>query len=226
MILPEIYIKRLLEQILEQVRIDFDRWDDESDTVLYHMFNENNYVGFNMYNQAKDLFIIRDVTKPRRIEINMMFNPQRVALPTVHITSPTDSDLNHGIGVMPIIEEGTMVDPNDEDAIIYTREVYRGRRYSITMNCIITSDNQMEVVLMYNFFKYMLTAVVDTIALLGFEQPSISGQELRLASSVLPDGIFAKSISISGSYDMVTKVPDDVIAAINKLVFYGTPKNE
>lgn len=209
MIVPEILLKLAIEAIIKYVRQDFNNCADEKDSLLYLMFEGNTYGTFDFFQQVKELMITRGDEGDRAISVNLMFNPDRVTIPTIHITIPTDSAKDNSIGVDP---------DTDEDTGIRTYS----RRFQASYMIIITSTTPIEVIILYYFIRNMLITIFDTLSLAGLDNIQIGGQDLRLASSAIPSGVFSKSITISADYDAKAKVSQEVLVDIRRVIFSGT----
>jgi hypothetical protein len=68
-------------------------------------------------------------------------------------------------------------------------------------NCIITSDNSLEVLCVYHMIKATLIGIFDNIEFQGIRNPKLSGQDLQLNSDLVPPHIFVRGVGINCSYE-------------------------
>ncbi len=208
MIIPELLIKRIIDGIFLLVREDFKQQTNYKKTILYKMFVDTEYQDvYNFFKQAKELIIDNGVDKKRHIETHIMFTPDRVELPTIHVTVPSEASDEQAIGVTPRIDNDGLMTYN--------------RRFRSNYNIMCTSNNRMEVLVMYYALRYMLISVFDTMTLFGLENPTITGQDLRLVHPNMPTGIFARGIGIAASYEVEAVVGQDIQRKINLIAIHG-----
>ena len=203
--IPEIKIVEVIEVALKTVEYDFNNEVDEKNTLLYRIFGENQTGKFNFFNEAKDLFL-RGNEHPRKIETRMMFDAQRANLPTVHISMPSDSPGADGIGVDEGYQENLSDQHKQEITTVYTR------MFDATYHAIITSDNSLEVLLIYHLLRSILIGIFDQMEFAGIRNPKLSGQDLNIQGDLVPPHIFARGIGINCSYEIT-------VPSINKAKF-------
>lgn len=208
--IPEIKIVEVIEVALKTVEYDFNNEADEEKTLLYRIFGENQMGKFNFFKEAKDLFL-RGNEHPRKIETRMMFDAQRAALPTIHISMPSDSPGADGIGVDQGYQENIVDQVQQEVIPVYTR------MFDATYHAIITSDNSLEVLLIYHLLRSVLIGIFDQIEFNGIMNPKLSGQDLNIQGDLVPPHIFARGIGISCSYEIT-------VPSINKEKFVNSFK--
>jgi hypothetical protein len=211
-IIPEITLFKILETIIKFIEIDFNNTTDENKTMLFKIFGDNQVGKFNFYEQAKDIFL-RDNAHPRQIAVRMMFDAQRANLPTIHISLPSESPGADGIGV----DEGYQ--ENDVDTENRTVNKTYTRMFDTQYNCIISSDNSTEVLLIYHLLKSMLIGIFDTMEFSGLRNPKLSGQDLQINSDIVPPHIFTRGVGISCSYEQtVSNVQQEKFIETFKLI--------
>ena len=196
-LIPEITLYNLLEGTFEAIRVDFDKHIDEKDTLLYAYFGglpvyKNKY---DWFVQAKDLFL-REEDHPRKIETAMFFDSERARMPTVHITLPGEQSSSDGIGV----DAGYQPAVIDDKDLTFQHTHTRG--FEAQYQILITSDNTLEVQLLYNFIRGMLISIFDKVDLAGLMNPKLSGQDLRLDSEIVPEHVFVRGLGIHTQYEI------------------------
>ena len=193
-LIPEIKILEIIETALKVVEVDFNGTVDETQTILYRVFGGNQIGKFNFYEQAKEVFL-RGNEHPRKIQTRMMFDAQRASLPTIHISMPSESHGSDGIGVDEGYEENFVDSQKGTVNKTYTR------MFDAQYNCIITSDNSLEVLCVYHMVKAVLIGIFDNIEFQGIRNPKLSGQDLQLNSDLVPPHIFVRGVGINCSYE-------------------------
>jgi len=194
MIIPELTLSKLLIGLIKQVKLDFEaNVADETKSLLYQYFNGLVDHKKDYYVQAKDLFT-REPDHARNIEVRLFFDASRAAVPTIHITMPSEQQGQNSLGLG---ESGyDTIDVDGERTTAYER------RFDTQYHIVCTSDNHSEVLLMYHLVRAGLISVFDTLSLTGLENARISGQELKLNADLVPNHIFMRAVGVDCSYDV------------------------
>lgn len=200
-LVPELILYDNLIKLFNFINLDFASKVDESDTLLYHMF-KTDLTGMNLtfnkvdyFKQAKAMFILRDNDSPRKIEVNIGFNMERAVFPTIHIMMPSESP-----GVSPI-GTNTGYDPriageNDGDEF----EVYTVG-FSAQYSLLLTSDNSLEVLLMYIMLKSAFIGIKTQLELDGLQNVVYGGSDLMFNSEFVPSNVYSRNFNVSFAYD-------------------------
>jgi len=193
-LIPEIKVLEIIETALKVVEVDYKSHLIEAETILYQLFGSNQYGKYNFLEQSKDIFL-RDNDHPRKIETRLMFDAKRAALPTIHISMPQESTGADGIGV----DEGYQEDIVSTDSKTFHKTYTR--MFDVQYNCIITSDNSLEVLCIYHLLKSVLIGIFDSIEFNGIRNPKLSGQDLQINSELVPPHLFIRGIGINFCYE-------------------------
>lgn len=193
--IPEVEIKKIIDSILLLIEQDYNaNSSNEQKSILYKLFGTNKVERYEFFNEAKNIFL-RNNSHPRKIESRLMFDAQRASLPTIHISMPSEQNGENGIGVDEGYVSPTLDLTTNKYEIIYTRA------YQTTYNCIITSDNSLEVLTIYHLVKAMLISIIDSIELNGIRNIQLSGQDLQIQTDMIPGHIFSRGIGINCFYE-------------------------
>ena len=196
LIIPETIFLNTLKAILKLVRTDFANQVNESDTILYKIMHDSGALErYDMYVQTKKI-IITKVDDPRAFDVNMFFNMNRVSVPTLHITVPSENTGQDGIGLDEGFQDSVF---NDEDQTYH--KVYT-RRFDTTYSFVITSDNSNEVIALYHFVRALDIALINHFNLSGLEKIRISGGDVNINQALVPQNIFIRNIAINFSYEV------------------------
>jgi len=200
-LMPEVIIYKTLKAIFQIVRDDFANHPVQ-DTILHQYFgidecdNPVEWEGFNYFEQAKELFI----DKPNRIQVNLGYNMEVSDVACIHIMLPNESGRPFGIGA-------------DENYIGYAAQQTDGvsqaiftKLFDATYNLIITSENTLEVLLIYHFLRGALISLYTHIELSGLRLPKLSGQDIQLQPDLVPPHIFHRALGLNFVYEI--HVPD------------------
>lgn len=221
--IPEIAIQYILDKSIELIQLDWDAVaideDSEKETLLYEAlmsevgvrYNNNEVISrykSDMLGFAKEVFISR--AYPNRIDRRklttvMMFSPDMMQKPCIHITSPSEILIRRAI--------------TDEFSVQGDATKY-GASFESTYTLLITSPNKNEVMVIYSVIMAMLMSVIDTF-LVGakFDDYEISGHELRLQNpQAMAEGIFAKAINIKSQRYSEIRTPKAVHERINSII--------
>lgn len=219
-IIPEVTVFNILESCFDVVRLDYHQHVDERNTLLYSFFGSlPKFRGkLDWFTQAKDLFL-RDEKHPRKIETEMFFNSERVRVPTVHITLPSERAAEDGIG----FDQGYQPPVYDELNFTYKHTVTR--MFEAQYQLLITSDNTLEVQMIYALLRNMLMSIFEHVELEGLRNPKLGGMDLQIDSTLVPEHVYTRALTISTSYEITVPV-----ALAQKIAFgfqvTSVPKNK
>lgn len=227
MIIPENIIYHNIRSILAYVKKDYEEHTDETKTILYSLFKEDDngmemqFNRFNYLEQAKSLFVSSpQATKSRNFLVTMGYNTQRNGLPTIHILLPNESKFEVGIGM----GAGYMDDEvcEEENTV---KEVFTNVQKA-TYSLMITSDNSSEVVLMYHALKSMMFATFTAFAHRGLRDLEFGGQDIQFNNELVPPEVFHRNLTLTFFYEssVASFVAEKLV---ENMLFCGTPlKNE
>ena len=216
--IPEIKIYEIVAGCFQAVKEDFHQQTNEKDTILWQYFGDLPvFEGkFDWWNNAKDLFL-REYDHPRRIETEMYFNGERAKMPTVHITLPQESSQGNGIGV----DTGYQPEVWNDATLEYN--FTNTRMFDTQYHAIITSDNTLEVQLIYHFLRAMLITLFKEVDLSGIRNPKLSGQDLQINTELVPEHIFMRGLGINFQYEVTVPQLKNHKLITSIIVGPGTP---
>ena len=213
--IPEAVLLDSLTKFLKFVIVNFKSKTTEQETWLYKVLvGTKGIQRHNFYNEAKNIFLT-DFDDPKRIPINLFFNPDKQGLPAIHITLPSEqqknNSLGNGMGIGAMLDNGTTYQES------YTR------RFTATYNILISGTNVMQVIAIYHVLRALIITLRSHLELSGVENISISGRDVTLNPDLIPINTFVRGIGLAfeyntGAYD-ITELP-----FITELNFEGTAK--
>lgn len=200
-LIPELIIYDNLIKLFNFINIDFAAQTDEKNTLLYHIFkNDINSANltFNKtdyYQQAKTIFILRNNDSPRKLEVNMGFNLERAHFPTIHIMMPSESPGMSPIGTNEGYANGIGGTGYGDEYQVYTVG------FSAAYSLLITSDNSLEVLLIYILLKSGFIGLKTQMELDGFQNVTFGGSDLMFNSELMPTNIYSRNFNLNFAYD-------------------------
>jgi hypothetical protein len=143
---------------------------DEETTILYQLLKEDVYKNDNYFTYAKELFSRSD-EHPRQLQLNLAFNAERAALPSLSISNPSDnpdqSFQSLGVGEQYYFEKVSPKTSRDSLYPIYSRY------FKAKSDILISSSNYPEVLILYSVYRGLLQMILPQLNLNGFENPVI-----------------------------------------------------
>lgn len=219
--MPDIKLKAVLDAILGKIRSDYVDAGVKSTTFLYKMYNglvSGNYV---FLDEAVKIFT-RTGDDPRIIDTRLLFDRERVSLPTIHVTIPSEEPHGDGIGQ----DDGYVANTLDAESSApnQTMTEYYTRGYNTKFELIITGSNSFEVVLIFTTLKAALINNVESLEVNGFRNPKISGGDLKINEQLTPNA-YMRVLNLSSYFELI--IPKfDSIAIVNSINWTETPVNE
>ncbi len=194
-LIPEKILFDFLNSIIQHLIDDFKHYTDEKKTLLYRLYEDNEVGGIEYFVQAKEIFL-RTTKDTRKIETRMFFDSGRAHLPTIHINLPSETSGMDGIGVDVGYRDFEVDEQAKELQEVHTRA------FEANYNIIITSDNTMEVLIIYHTIRALMIALLDVLDLQGLRNPKLGGQDLQINPELVPPHIFLRAISLKCFYEV------------------------
>lgn len=198
--IPEIIFKDTLTQYLKVIRDDYASQSDKQNSLLYQIFEDLKLDRYGLFEQGETV-IVGAGDSPRRLEVNLGFNTERTAIPTIHILLRNDqrsdgNSIGYGEGDLGGSNGFYIVDePNSNFKQTYNR------RYKSTYDLLITSDNINEVLLIYHFFRSSIFSLSSHFEAKGIHQLSISGNDININTDII-EKAYMRSIIISFEHEV------------------------
>lgn len=217
--IPEYILYYGLKSAVDFLRSDFAVQTDETKSLLYMILNNVGINRYEFFKQAKKVFLAGN-DDPRYFSINMMYNMEKNAAPSVYITLPADQSAQNELSVGEGANDPYFIDSTDDTQGTYQPSL--SRRFQATYSIVITSDNENEVILIYHVLRALLISMHVHFNLAGLVNISLGGADLKPYNKDIPHNAFVRAINFNcqyetGSYDF-SKYP-----MFNQMVFNGTP---
>jgi hypothetical protein len=194
--IPEIAIKSIIDAILLYIRDDYSTVVNKDDSYLAQLVKGIKLGKYNLYDQAVEVFINRGKGHPKELLTNLFFNSERASIPTIHIVLLEDATGANGIGV----DEG--FNSPIYDSISKTTKAVYNRSFDSRIHIVITSENTLEVIVVYSILRAALISTFTDLNLNGFQNLKISGGDLQINPELIPQNIFLKAIHLDFFYDV------------------------
>tara|TARA_R110000772_G_C13310332_1_gene440690 strand:- start:85669 stop:86445 length:777 start_codon:yes stop_codon:yes gene_type:complete len=222
--IQELELQTILQNFMAGIKADYDSRTTKTESVIGQMFNGLSYDNgkYDLFAQAVSLFITRMdpavAGSPRKVSIRSYYDKDRENVPTMHIAAPSEQEKDNWIGggfVSSTNHAHLIPTENANDNTFYEKRI---RRYQTRIAIIFTSDNWIEVQLMYFLVKYGILAIFDTLILDMFQNPHVSGHELKMNDTAAGEHFYSRSIIIDSANEAV--VPNfHLTESFSSLVF-------
>jgi hypothetical protein len=194
LILPELIIKKLLDELLEEVKSDYNGKVDKTETFLYRIFNGNTIGDFDFYDQVVKMLIVTD-NKRNSLETRMLFDKSRGHAPTIHIVLPSESEGKTNAIGMGRDDRDILENSSGSLQFEYSRS------FATKYNLAITASNPYEVLIVYNLLKAILIASADSLEAAGLHVPSYTGNDVNMDRSIMPN-TYMRAMAINLDYEV------------------------
>jgi len=216
--IPLLTLKKVLDGLIQWVS---DNQNDtnipEDEKWLYRNFNDVELGTYKFLDQLQNM-VLRTSKNARKLETRLMFDMDRANFPTIHIHLPQEN-----AGAQNAI--GTNISSEMYLNTDNTANYIHGRSFDSSYDLIITSDNDMEVIMIYEFLKCLFVAAAETLAE-NFTVFDFSGKELIPNFEVVPNGVYFRALTVK--LDQLVETPS--IVKINTITNFdsivGTPVEE
>jgi hypothetical protein len=197
LIIPEAILLDSLRKGLKLIRDDYTtNQGNPPTTLLYKILFGNSVQRYDLFEQAKKVFIA-DENDPRHLDVNLFFNAKRASIPTIHITLPSEDEKDNALGMSGGFQQPVFSPDGSEFNQVFNR------RYNATYNIIVTSDNTLEVVLIYHFMRSFLISLNSHLSLSGLENIKMGGGDLNINSEIVPINVFVRGIKFNFQYNVI-----------------------
>jgi len=201
-LIPEVIVQKILTIILKVIRKDFKSKSDKKKTLLFFIFGEDEagdkveFNGLNFFDQAVNLLVKGGTRgKKRELEATIGYNLERAESPTIHILLPNETPKNSSIGGDEGYIEHLIDEERQESIAVFTQDC------TATYNLMITSDNMMEVLIVYHFLKAMFLTIKTHLELSNLQNAVFGGNDLQINEELVPPHIFHRNFNLTFDYD-------------------------
>ena len=204
MIVPEIIIFNTVNQFLDLITADFNaNLSTPNCSLLYKMFykDDNGDVmiteDYSYLEQAQSI-ILRTDESPRKVSINIGYNVDKAAAPTIHILLPAQNN-----GKFETLGQGETDVYQDTNC---STTLFRDKKttHNATYNLMITSENVNEVLILYYLLLDMFVVLNDHFGLSGLLDLKAMGQDVTVQSDLVPQNIYHRNLAINFDYETVS----------------------
>lgn len=189
-------IEALLSILLKDTK---DNASDRSKMLLTELFSQIDYAKIGKFELLDEAIHVFSRTKqdPRYPTIDLAFNPNHNRPLTMFLSLGQEQFAQNSIGM----------DQSELAYDIHTEEyqLLNKRRFDQSHNVYIYSDSHTEVIVMYHVLKAGFISAMDWLGIKGFDNITISGQDIAIQGDTLPKNMHYRILSIKFNYEM--KVP-------------------
>lgn len=197
--IPDIAYIKFLNSILALIRQDtIQNINNRGNSILNLLFagvKDTQFERIDFLNEAFEIFS-RTEKDSNFISIDLTYNAQQNQSPTLFLSLGGEQYDRNSIGV-------------DQESVIVREDIYHKvnvRRWSQSQSLYIYSENSNEVLILYFVFKVALTACLDLLGVLGFQNVSLSGQDIAQYPDFIPKAMFYRVLTCNFQYE--TRVPE------------------
>lgn len=197
--IAEVKLYKIIKQMIELVKTDYNQNSDKKNTILYNLFAIDEYTGeaiqierFNYFEQAKSLFL-KDIKDTRVVSLNVGFNIEKASFPCLHVMMPSETPINAPIGMNSGYVE------NEQNQEFFVSDSFAN------YNVLITSDNMGEVIILYHFLKALFLVFQPNLENDGFQNLKFGGTDLQLNQDFVPPNIFFRNFTLNFTFDYSVK---------------------
>jgi hypothetical protein len=196
-LMPEIILNRVLKFFFKFLKEDIEENSDPTKTLVYSIFKEDrhglskNIETFDLYNETLRILMKKE------IRVFMGYNMEVSGTGCVHILLPSESGKPLTIGGDEGYVEYQESGP-EEDA--KTSAVFT-QTFDATYQLMVTSENSLEAVIIYNLMKACFLSLFEHLELAGLRDIKTSGQDLSMQSDLVPPHVFHRSLMIGFFYE-------------------------
>lgn len=210
-LMPEVVIYNALDTIVKVLRKDLEDHPSptENDSLLYRIMGldeDSNPLKLNIYNffkQARKIISIKD-----NLRIHYGYSLDTTTGVDICILLPSE-EATTTIGE----DEGYLEDTVEVAGETYSQQYYT-QMFKSDYQLMITSNNSLEVLTVYNVLKSMLLMMVPHLELCGLRNPHFSGRDIVMQDDLSPVPLFHKVLNISFNYEH--NVPREVFEEVLK----------
>lgn len=197
--IPEIELVKLIRLGLLALKEDYKAASDKSTTLLHAMYNGVVYGNYDLYKEAVSMFVTNmentQAAHNRKITVREYFDRTLRSVPAIHVSAPSESEDMFAIGGG--WGENDIIPAEGPDMSFTRRKSYQSR-----LAIMFTSDNHLEVQLMYFTVKALMVSITDELQLEFFQNLKMTGTELRFDSSSIPEHFYARGLVFDSFAEM------------------------
>lgn len=217
--IPELELVGIITRGMSALREDYEEKQDKSKSLIAKLYEGVIFEKYNLYEEAIALFITNmkntQGTSNRKISVKSYFDRNIRKVPAIHCAAPSEEEvmmaIGSGFGETNYLE--------GEDIVENRRKSYQSRHV-----IFFTSDNHIEVQLMYFTIKFLLVSIFDEYSLTTFQNPKITGNELRVDTVKAPEHFFVRGLTIDSFTEM--NVPNFFFSENFSNLIFPRPNSE
>jgi hypothetical protein len=193
--IPEAILLDSVKKFIKFVATNFKSKVNENETWLYKVLVGTQKIDrYEIYQEAKQLFIA-GYDDPKKLAINLGFNPSVQGLPSIHITLPSEQQKNTSLG------NGEGIGASFDNGAANTYQVSYSRRFEATYYVMVSGTNTLQVVTIYHVLRALFISLRHHLEIAGLENTSFSGRDIQFNPDTIPQGLFVRGIGIKFEYD-------------------------
>lgn len=212
LLIPEIQLRSLTAAFVQFIRDDFNDATDKTTTLLYDWFKDVKDGKLDYYVEAQKIFLTLN-TDQRHVVVRSMFDPDRMGPPTVHIVL--------------LSEVKGSLDSLSTDRAESGDQVRFSRSFDTTYSIVCTSDNPVEVYILYNSIRAMYIMLMSAVELAGFRNFKLGGRDVMPNEDIVPVNICMRALTATFTYQNSTGLAKQFSQEqISRIIFIANDSGE
>ncbi len=215
LMMPEVVLYNLLNNIIKLLRTDLQQniqAHSEQNSILYRILGVDEWGSnlklnfYDFYKQAKKVLSLNG-----NLKVHYGYSQDTTTAVDICILLPKETG-EIGIGG----DEGYLEEVGEDGYQNYYTQTFKS-----DYQLMITSNNNLEVLVVYTILKCALLMLLDQLELFGFRNPKISGQDIVMQEDLTPVPLFHKVLDIEFMYE--NNVPQRLkVDFLNKITAMGS----
>lgn len=186
-------------------------------SVLFSFFGNRTFGKYKYFDKMAKMLENKYNARKGGLHIQIGFNPQQKNLPAVSILLPSEEAAPKRAATATGVHSSRRSSGNAID-----KSVEQGQMYQSTYDLMVTSNNENDVIVIYNFLKTLFLSGISQFQHSGLQNLSISGRDVVLDFDIDPMTMYNRGIGLSFFYD--NQVPElQEWTMPDTLNFNGTP---
>jgi len=162
-------------------------------SLLFQVFGNNESDNLNYFDQSS-LLLKQTFTDeaPKKINIHLGYNESREAYPSINILLPDEENSPKQVGT----SQSMVIDVTED-----TNQIELQHDFTTTYNLLITSNNQNDVIILYNWVKTLLLQAQGQFIYQGLQNLWISGRDITTSFDLSPDVTYHRTVAMNFHYE-------------------------
>ena len=169
-------------------------------SLLFAFFGNREFGRYKYFDKMVKILEDKYNAKKRPLQIFVGYNPMQKTYPTLSILLPSDEH-NPRRATMVSGVHNYNSQGGDVNNPIINRSLEKSAMYTSTYDLMISSNDENEVIVIYQFLKTLMLSGVGQLQHSGLQNVSISGRDVMLDFDIDPQTMYHRTIGLNFHYD-------------------------